>query len=99
MEPDMLFDDIARYIAEAQAAVNAGEIEKLDALTGKVDALCQRVIELGDAAFVPKLELLRTQLDALQESMEAAKQDVAEEINASARRQMASRAYRPPEKP
>ena len=97
---EVLAADIAAYILEAGRKLDAGEYVALEGLGASVEALCQRVLaQRADNVqhVLPHLEVLREQLDVLQQRIEEARVSVKGELDASSTRQKASRAYRPPE--
>lgn len=92
-----LADDIEAYIDEAQEIMTHGEIVELAELDMFVGTLCERVLHLraDEAQFsIPRFEALHVKLDALQQNMVSVQANIRSELDATNKRQKASRAYR-----
>lgn len=97
---EALAQDIDAYIGEAMRLLESGEIVALTELNGAVEVLCQRVLNApADSAqgMIPRLESLRARLDTLQHGMKQAQDEIRAALDATTKRQKASKAYRPPE--
>lgn len=96
-DADTLITELTEYLDKAEAMMASGSYVALGGLDDAVAALCKRMetLRVDEAQhYVPKLEALTVRLDALQAVMSSVRDQVRSEIDASAVRQKASKAYR-----
>jgi hypothetical protein len=95
-EAELLFGDILAYIERAGALADAGDTVALVGLNEAVDALCQRVVGLGEAQsreYTPELEHIMHALDGLQKKLMQQKGEVAAAIKSLNTSRRATHAY------
>jgi hypothetical protein len=91
-----LFDDIAAYVDEANALVEARDTVSLAGLDTAVEALCARIMALDVMAakdYADKLEGLMHDIDGLQNNMLALQNELATTLNSLGAQKKANRAY------
>jgi len=94
--PEQVLQGLDAYIRAANAMLDDGNMVELAGLDAVVDALCGRVLGMDPEdgrAFAERFDALHAQLGALQEKMIATQAELKEEMQQSAKRQQASRAY------
>lgn len=95
--PQELLHGLDGYITAASDALERRDMIDLSGLDAVVDALCARVLTLSSAEqrdYAEKLDQLGARLNILQRTMIEAQAAIKSELNVSATRQKASRAYR-----
>lgn len=94
--PEQVLDGLDQYITAADAMLEEGNMIDLAGLDAVVDALCARVLAMSPddgRPFAEKFDALHARLGALQEKMVATQAQIKEELEQSAKRHKASRAY------
>lgn len=94
--PEQLLAGLDAYITAAHEMLAAGNMVDLAGLDAVVDVLCARVVKLTPdegRPFADKFDALHARLGALQEKMVQTQAELKAELEASNKRQKASRAY------
>ena len=95
-DPELLFGDIAEYIAQAEGHLAAQDVAALAELNSMVDTLATRFAALPSditAEYAPEVEYLIEKLTALQHSMLSARETLSQALDVSEKRLKAVRAY------
>lgn len=95
-DPSALIAAIGDYVDEAQRLVEAQETVALSGLDSVVEALCTRVEAMPlqeGKRYAAEFEKLMTRLEALQESMRTAQENVAKALKKVGVQRKANRAY------
>lgn len=94
---EKLFDDIAQFIAESHALLDAGAMMELSGLDEQVRTLCDAVLTLSQderVIYADRLQQLLGDLKALGDALVESRDKIAEELRGVADHKKANKAYR-----
>lgn len=94
---DVLYDAIDHVVEEARGHLRAGQIASLEGLDRQVAVLCHVIQEMPREEaqkMLPQLDGLLANIQALQDEMQAARDQVKQEIDGTKNIQRAHKAYK-----
>jgi hypothetical protein len=97
MKADMLFKDIAQFVKESRALLEAGAIMELGGLDQRVNMLCEQVLSLSQEErllHADRLQTLLKELSELGEALVAQRDKLGGEAVQLAQQKKANTAYR-----
>lgn len=96
-DPQALFDDISRFVAESRQLLEQGALMEMAGLDQRVKQLCETVLQLSQQerlTYAENLQQLLGDLNTLGEMMVAQRDQVAAEIRQLNQHKKANAAYR-----
>ena len=93
---EVLFDCVAKFVSDGNAALEAGGVPHLEDLDGHVKSLCETVLRLSQdqrLKYADRLQQLLLDLKALGDAMVARQELLADEVRYVSAHKKASVAY------